>query len=244
MGQRHGCSLGVEFVCGGVQVSVGAAPAYQQGVGIGVADDFLCGNVVGDTGHLLTTDVHHLFVVDGVGGDGAGSGILFQTPQAVLKTFGTGDGPVAHQAFGIAGVCAPRTLVNHIPGHVAGADFGILVRVGHAPCAGAVADERVRQQDDRCHVLYGNATCLEGHRKAVGGRCGCDDSHGALAVAAVQGLHQVGLLGLGGQACRGAATLYVDDDKGQFGDYGQADTFALESQTGSRSRGHGQVAGI
>jgi hypothetical protein len=62
-----------------------------------------------------------------------------------------------------------------------------------------------------------------------------------LAVAAVDGLQQVGLLGLGGQAGGGAAALHVDHDQGQLGHHREADGLALEGH--ARAGGAGDTRG-
>ena len=88
---------------------------------------------------------------------------------------------------------------------------------------------------------------LSGHEgvvEAVAGRRSRYDDNGTLAVAAVERLHQVALLGLRGQTRRGTAALYVDDDYRQLGHYGQTHGLALERQARSRCGRHGEVAGI
>ena len=92
-------------------------------------------------------------------------------------------------------------------------------------------------------MLQGNLGGPEGHIEAVGrGRCS-QHHHRALAVTTVECLQQVGLLGLGRQTRRRATPLYVDNHQRQLRHHGQADTLALQGQTGTRSRGHGQVPG-
>ena len=112
-------------------------------------------------------------------------------------------------------------------------NLGELVVFGDVPCCRAVGDEGVGEEDDGCHVLHGNASGFKGHGEAVGGRGGGKHGNGAFAVAAVEGLCQVGLFGLGGQTCGGAAALNVDDYQRQLHDYGQANAFALQRQTGT-----------
>ena len=93
------------------------------------------------------------------------------------------------------------------------------------------------------HVFERDFGGLEGHVEAVGRGRGGQHDNGRLAVAAVEGLQQVGLFRLGGQAGRGSAALHVDDDERQFGHDGETYGFALQGETGSRGRGGGQVAG-
>ncbi len=82
-------------------------------------------------------------------------------------------------------------------------------------------------------MLHGYAAGFECHGEAVGGRCGGNHGHGRLAVAAIEGLHEVGLLGLGGKAGGGSAALHVDNHEGKLGYYGKTDAFALEGEAGA-----------
>ena len=79
--------------------------------------------------------------------------------------------------------------------------------------------------------------------KQSAGLRGGDHRHRALAVAAEDGLQQVGLLGLGRQAGRRAAALHVDDDHRQLGHHRQAHAFALERDARAAAGGDGHRAG-
>ena len=114
--------------------------------------------------------------------------------------FGAGDGPVAYLVLAAAFVGLPAALCQSFGRQIRRFYFGIFVVIRYAPCRSAVAYESVGQKDDRSHVLQGDACRLESHGEAVGGRNGCNYGHGRFAVASVEGLHQVGLLGLGGEA--------------------------------------------
>lgn len=221
------------------QMAVGASPADEDGVGVVGADGFEGGDVACDAGDFLAAEVHHLLMVRGVGGDCACHGVLLEAAEAVCEAFGAGDCPVAREGLFVAVIGAPAfgALRN-----VGSLDFGEFVGFGHTPGGGAVADEGVAQEDYRSHVLHGDAAGLEGHGEAVGGRRGSHDGHGRFAVAAVESLEKVGLFGLGGEAGGGAAALYVDYHEGEFGDYGEADSLALECETGAGGGGHGEVA--
>ena len=85
---------------------------------------------------------------------------------------------------------------------------------------------------------------VEGPVEAVGRARGGDNHQGSLAVAAVEGLVEVALLGLGGQTRRGAATLHVDNDERQLGHHGQSQCFALQREAGAGSAGASQGTGI
>ena len=80
----------------------------------------------------------------------------------------------------------------------------------------------------------------ESRVEAVGGAGGGDNGHGALAVAAVEHLQQVGLLALGGQSGRRPAALHVNDDERQLVDDGQVDGLALQANARSRGGRGGQ----
>ena len=92
-------------------------------------------------------------------------------------------------------------------------------------------------------MLHCDTACFESHSEAVGRTGGCNHCDRRLAVAAIERLHKVGLFGLRRQTGRRTATLHVDNDERQLGHHCQADTFALERQTGAGSRGDSKVAG-
>ncbi len=100
------------------------------------------------------------------------------------------------------------------------------------PRLGAVGQIAVGQQDDRRHVLDGDAHRLEGRTEAVGGRHRRDDRNRRLAVAPEHGLQQVRLLGLGRQPGRRPAALDVDDDHRQLDHHREPDGLRLEAMPG------------
>ena len=106
--------------------------------------------------------------------------------------------------------------------------------VGQPPRLGAVGQVAVGQQDHRRAVLDGDADRLDGGVEAVRRGLGGDDRHRRLAVAAVHGVEQVGLLGLGGQAGRRAAALDVDDQQRQLEADGQAHRLRLQVDARAR----------
>src|SRR5207245_9599301 len=69
------------------------------------------------------------------------------------------------------------------------------LRIWNEPGLRPVGEVAVGEDHDRHHVLDGDAHRLVGDVEAVAGRARRDDHDGALAVAAVEGLHQGGLLG-------------------------------------------------
>ena len=154
-----------------------------------------------------------------------------------------GNSPESCQALLVAVVGAPSLLETALREEM-GLDFGIILLLGDAPCGASVGDERVGEKNDGSHVLHGDACRLEGHLEAVG-RADCrEDAERRLAVAAEEGLKQVGLLCFGGKTRRGTSALHVDHHERELGHHGQADTFRLQCETGTGSRGHREVSGI
>ena len=123
-------------------------------------------------------------------------------------------------------------------------DGRVVLHRRDAPRLRAVGDEPVGQQDHGGHMLHGQAPGLECVVETVAGRRCRHDDHGALAVAAVERLREVALLGLGRKSRRGAAALYVDHHQRQLSHHGQSQRLALERQAGARGGRHGEVAGI
>ena len=106
---------------------------HQKRVGVVGAYGLEQRNVGGDAGHFLAAQLNHLLMVGGVGGDGAGGAVLFQTAYAVSGTLGSGNRPVACQGLGVALVGAPASLLYAFFGQIVGPDGGIFVGVGYAP---------------------------------------------------------------------------------------------------------------
>ena len=91
-------------------------------------------------------------------------------------------------------------------------------------------------------MLHGQASGFEGVVEAVAGRRCRHDDHRAFAVAAVERLLEVALLGFRRKARRGSSALYVHHDQRQFGHHRQSQRLARERQSRSRGGRHGEVA--
>ena len=100
--------------------------------------------------------------------------------------------------------------------------------VGELPGLGAVGEVAVGEEDDRRAVLHRDAHRLERGVEAVGRRLGRHDRERRLAVPAVHREHEVGLLGLGGQAGRRSAALHVDEQHRQLEAEREPDRLRLE----------------
>ena len=187
----------------------------------------------------MLAGAYHDLVVLGVGGYRAALGIALQTYVAVLVALHAGEGPIAYAALVAQGGVE---LALQLLRHALRMDLRQFGHLGDAPEGGSVSQVGVGEQDDGRHVLHRQTACLVGKVEAVGrGRCREHYSR-AFAVAAVEGLHQVGLLGLGRQTRTRASTLYIHYYERQFGHHGQTDSFGFQAQTGTRSGRTSQVS--
>ena len=85
-------------------------------------------------------------------------------------------------------------------------------------------------------MLKGYLGSLIGGVKTVGRTGGGNHRHGAFTVTSVESLQQVGLLALGGKACRRSAALHVNDDQRQLVDDGKVDCLRLKTYSRARCR--------
>ena len=225
-------------------MAVGAAPAHdQQLAGRGAVLQLEGGQVAGDARHLLGALGDHQGVVGRIGGEHAVV-VLLQTADAVLEALLAGQGPAAHQRLGVAFEGVELLAFGQHAVHEGRLDLGVILHGGDAPGFGAVAQEAFGEEQDRGHVLQGDLGGLESCVEAVGRRVGGHDGHRAFAVAAVQGLVEVGLLRLGRQAGGGTAALDVHDDQRQLGHHRETHRLGLQGEARAGRGGHGEVAGI
>ena len=102
----------------------------------------------------------------------------------------------------------------------------------------------VGEEDHRDLVALGVVEGVDGRPEAVLHRDRRDHHPRRLAVAAVEGVLQVGLLGLGRQAGRGAAALGVDDHTGDLRRAGVAEHLRHQRQARARGRRHRLDPGV
>ena len=91
-------------------------------------------------------------------------------------------------------------------------------------------------------MLHGDTGGFVSGVEATGRAAGSDNDKRSVAVAAVEGLHQVALFHLGGQTRGGTATLHVDDHQRKLGHHGETHGFALQRETRAGGRRHGEAA--
>ena len=109
------------------------------------------------------------------------------------------------------------------------------------PDGGTVCEIGIGEEYNGRHVLKRN---LGSHKRIIEAVSGCRSSHndsGALAIASVDSLQKIRLLGLGRQTGRRTATLNIDYYKRQLSHYSQTDRFALEREAGSGGGGTSKV---
>ena len=182
-------------------------------------------------------------MVGGVGGQHAGV-VLLQAADAVLEALLARQGPLTHERLGVALERLELLPFRQHAAHEGGLDLGIIRHRGNAPGLRAVAKEALGEQQDRGHVLEGDLGGLEGGVEAVRRRMGGHDGHRAFAVAPIEGLVEVGLLRLGGQAGGWAAALDVHDDQRQLGHHGEAHRLGFQGEARTGGRGHREASGI
>ncbi|SLE63556.1 Uncharacterised protein [Mycobacteroides abscessus subsp. massiliense] len=173
--------------------AIRAAPADHEELGV-------TGRIVNlqvrhrDSVDLELAQPHHEVVVGRVIRDIARAVGLLQATDAVLQTRGSGNGELTGQRLRIT-VVRREILVRRGEGVL---DRRIACDIRDCPRLGAVGDRAVRQDHHRSPVGQCDPHGLDGDVEAVRGRTRGQHRDGGLAVAAVQGLQQVGLLGLGG----------------------------------------------
>ncbi len=196
---------------------------------------------------FVGAQVHHALVVVGGVVDVARAVGLLEPADAVHQARRTRDGPGSGKR-GLVTQVRPEHLVALVvdvvrlggEGH---GDVGQRVDRGEVPRLGAVRQVAVGEQDHRGSVLEGDADRLDGGVEALCRRVGGDDRKWGLAVTAVERDVEVGRLGLGRQAGRGAATLDVDQEEREFDRHGERRRLALQCDTRAAGGGHAEVAG-
>ena len=104
--------------------------------------------------------------------------------------------------------------------------------MGNWPRLGAVGDVAIAEDEHRCHVADGDLPGVLNDVEAIAGTLCSQHRHRAFAVAAANGLQQVGLFGFGRQAGARPAALHVHDDQRQLSHHRQPDPFLLSAMPG------------
>ena len=231
-------------VDGGEHGAVGRTPAQDEQVAGFGAVHLQLGDEVGDPLNLLGAQVGHALVVLRRIGDIAADVGLLQAADAVLESRLPGWDEHAGERLRIAHVGSEVFRRNVFEPAVRHLDRVELVQIGNGPRLRRVGQIGVGQQHHRRHELEGQPHRLEHHVEAVARRLGGEHAERRLAVAAEHDLEQVGLLGLGRHAGRGAGALHIEHDQRQLGHHGQVDRLALERDAGARRAGHAESAAV
>ena len=120
----------------------------------------------------------------------------------------------------------------------------IARHVGHFPRFGGIGDIAVGQQHHWGHVAHCKPARLDRAVERVGGRPAGDHRKRSVAVAPIDRLIKVGLLGLGRKPGRRSAALRIDDHQRQLGHHRKPDRLGLERNSRPRRRGHPEAPGI
>ena len=202
--------------------------------------DLLGRDILGDAGDLAGANLGHALVVGRIVGDVAARIVSLDAADPVLQPRRSGLDPGSRQRLGIANV----RLESFGIGAEIDRERCVVAHIRDTPRLGRVGDISVGQQQNRGHVFCRQPHRLDRHLEAVARRVGGNHHDWGVAVAAVNRLVEVRLLGLGGQPGRGSAALGIDDDQRQFGDDCQAQRFGLQRDTGPRARRHAERAGV
>ena len=218
----------------------GRAPADDRELAaLGAEFDELVGNL--DAVHLGLADIGHRLMVVGRIVDVPCIDFLLDTADAVKKAGRAGLHPWSLELF-VAAIGFESAL-----GHF-GQEFDrkgfIAGQVGYRPRLGRVGDIAVGQQHHRGHILHRNAARLDRAFERVAGRSRGNHRHWRVAVAAIDRLIEVRLLGFRRQAGRGSAALRIDDDERQLGHDGKAHRLALQRDARPRRTGHAERPAI
>ena len=118
--------------------------------------------------------------------------------------------------------------------------FGIR----HLPRLGGIGDVAIGQQHHRGHVFDRHAAGFDRNLEGIARAARSDHRHRSIAVAAVDRLIEVALLGLCRQASRRPATLRIDHHQRQLGHDAETQSLGLERDAGAGGRGNAQLARI
>ena len=189
------------------------APRNDKQVACGIAFGQHIGNVLAHGGNFCRADTHHVLVVKRLVVHVAGAILLFQAANAVLESRSAGERPGPSQRLRIA-------LVRHEADRIGGEFDGNgrnVFGLGDAPRFGTVGKVAVGKDNHGNHVLQRDPRGFESDPKAIAGS-GCREyGDRCFRVAAKERLQKIRLLGLRGQAGRGAPALNVTNDQRDLG---------------------------
>ena len=233
-------ALSAEAAGGFLGGAGGAAPTNEEDIAALVASDFRRGDFVHEAAQFIATPRGHFRVELGAGG-GVAPFIVFQAGddgELAAEHRGAGRGV---GGGGIERVRPPvgitRSLIERGFCHPFGKIW--LTEGFHA-----AADGLVGEDDDGATVLAGNAHGFHGDVETILDILRREDDARGIPVAAVDRLHEIGLLDVRRQARAGSAALDVDDDEGDFRHDGIAEGLHFQREAGTGTARHCDVTGV
>ena len=224
--------------------AISAAPADHGELAVGLTQgDLLRGDALGDAIDFGLAGVGHRLVAFGRIVEVAGAGVLLDPADPVGQARRARLDPRPRALF-VAGIGQQGAIGAVAFREVLHRELGIGADIGHRPRLGRVGNIAVGQQDHRGHVLRRDPHRLDRAIEGIAGAAGGDHRDRGIAVAAIDRLIKVALLGLGRQAGRRPAALRVDDYQGQLGHHRQAHRLGLERDTRARAGGDAQMPGV
>ncbi|MCY1171163.1 hypothetical protein D9M73_112660 [compost metagenome] len=229
----------------------GRAPADDRELARGFAEfDDLIGHR--DIGDLVAADVGHLLVVFSTVIEVAGADRFLDPADAVEQARRAGLYPrtlqfliaAIGQEFPLVRIFGCELVLHFLLAGKLNRERRIAAHIRHQPRLGGVGDIAVGQQHHWRHILHRDPHCFDRAIEAVGRRTRGDHRHRRIAIAAIDRLIEVRLLGLGGEAGRRATALRIDDDERQLGHDRQTHRFALQRDTRPRGGGDAKLPGI
>ena len=192
---------------------------------------------------LGCTHVRHLLVIRRIVGNMARRNVFFETADTVHESGHPRCDPGASERLGMTREGLLLRAAFPALWRIA-ADRFVSVDVRDSPGLGGVREVAVREQYHGRHVPQGNSHGLDGHVETLAGRGGGQHRQWRIRIAAVNGLVEIGLLGLCRQARRGSTALPVHDHERQFRAHGEPHGFGLERDARTRARRNADHAAI
>ena len=181
--------------------AIGAAPTDHRQLAASLTQcDLLIGDRIGHAIDLGLAGIGHGLVAAGRIVDIAGAGVLLDSADAVHQARRARRNPRAG-ALLVTRIGQHGVIGAVLLGQELCRERGIVRRIWHQPRLGRVGDVAIGQQDHRGHELDRDTARFDGAVERIRWTARGDHRHRRIAIAAVDRLIEVGLLGLGRQAC-------------------------------------------
>ena len=169
--------------------------------------------------------------------------VLLQSSDPVFEAFLPGKGPTRHQGLRITFERLELAVLGKL-GSKRRLDLGIILHGRDQPWFAAIAEESLGKQHDGSHMFKGYLRSGKCGIEAMCRRMGGHDRNGTFSVPSVQGLVQVCLLGLGGDAGGRAGPLDINHDKRELRHHRKTECLGFQGESGSGGSRNGEASGI